>query len=145
LVWFNFYVDTTALAAAVRTIKPHPTIMAMSTYLWTGFPLTRTVGGTWVGRVSMLWVTGGVWHRRQTEVLDPQTDRRLQAYFDRDRAMFTEDVARNRPDVIVVENREHYPWQAWIETYPPLAAQMARYHLYRSVDGFAILRRDADP
>lgn len=145
LCWMSFAFDPTALAAAIRPITPHPKIMALSSYLWTGFPLTRDLQGSWVGRASSLWITGGVWHRRQTEDLDRQTDRRLQAYFDRDRVMFTEDVARNRPDVIVVNNRKHDPWTAWIETYPPLAAQMAHYRKYRSVDGFDILRRDPDP
>ncbi len=139
--WLNVYVDPTALAAAIRPIAPHPKIMALSTYLWTGFPLTRMVGGTWVGRVSMLWITGGVWHRRKSGALDAQTAARLDAYAARDKEMFAADLARRRPDVIVVETRTGNPWTAWIASYPPLAAEMAHYRPYRSVENFDILRR----
>ena len=51
MVWLHLHADTEALAAAVGPIMPQPKIMALSSYLWTGFPLTRTVHGTWVGRV----------------------------------------------------------------------------------------------
>ncbi len=140
-VWLNLYVDPTALVAAVRPIAPHPKIMTLSTYLWTGFPVTRMVEGTWVGRVSMLWVTGGVWHRRQNEALDAQTAARLDAYAARDKAMFTEDLARNRPDVIVVDRHDGNPWTDWVNSYPPLAAEMAHYRIYRSIKDFDVLRR----
>jgi hypothetical protein len=144
IVWLHLQADTEALAAAVGPIMPHPKIMALSGYLWTGFPLTRTVHGTWVGRVSMLWITGGVWYRRQTGDLDWQTAARLDAYAARDRTMFAEDLARRRPDVIVVDRRSDRPWMAWVNSSPPLAAQMAHYRPYRSIEGFDILRREPD-
>ena len=147
LVWMNLGIiafNPTALAAAVRTVAPHPKIIALSTHLWVDFPLTRMVGGTWVGRAAPLWVIGDVVYRRQTQTLDPQTDARLEAYGARDRTMLTEDIARNRPDVILVDHRDDTDWIPWAKAYPPLAAQMSHYQLYRSVDRIDILRRDAD-
>jgi hypothetical protein len=144
MAWLNLNVDAAALAPAVRTIKPHPKIIALSDKLWLGFPLTRMVDGTWAGRAASLWITGCVWIRRHNETLDPQTAARLAAYVARDRVMFAEDVARNRPDVILVDGEQPAKWRAWANAYPPLAAQLNHYHKYRSVDGIDILRRDAD-
>jgi hypothetical protein len=143
MLWLNLSFDVTALAAAVRGIRPHPKIIALSDKLWVGFPLTRMVGGTWSGRAGHLWITGCVWFRRQHETLDPQTDARLAAYLARDRVMFAEDVARNRPDVILVDGEQEAKWLAWASAYPPLAAQLKHYHEYRSVDGIDILLQDA--
>ncbi len=143
--WMNVTVDPTAAAATVRTIKPHPKIMAFSSFLWTGFPLTRMVEGIWVGRFQFLWITGGVQYLRQHEPLDPAIARRLDAYVAREKAMVTEDIARQRPDVILVDRLDRrIDWMAWANSYPPLAAEMRHYSPYRLVDGIEILRRGAD-
>jgi hypothetical protein len=142
LCWMNFGFDPAALAAAVRSAKPHPKIIALSTDLWPGLPLTRMVGGTWVGRVAALWITGGVWSRRAAETLDPQTESRLAAYAARDKAMFAADVARHRPDVILVDRRRGVHWLAWADAYPPLAAQLQHYRKVQTVGGIDILRQD---
>ena len=142
VIWMNFMFDPTALAAAVRTVKAHPKIIALSTMEWVGFPLTRMVDGTWVGRVSSLWITAGVRFRQENETLDPATKRKLAAYAARDRAMFAEDVVRHQPDVILVDRQDGLiDWMAWANSYPPLAAQMRLYTPYRTVDGIEILRR----
>lgn len=143
MAWLNLRSDAAALAPALRSIEPHPKIIALSDKLWIGFPLTRMVGGTWSGRTASLWITGCVWIRRQNETLDPQTAAQLAAYLARDRIMFAEDVARNRPDAILVDGEQTAEWLAWANAYPPLAAQLKHYHKYRSVDGIDILRRDA--
>ena len=58
--------------------------------------------------------------------------------------MFAEDLARQRPDVIVADRRSDRPWMAWVNSSPPLAAQMAHYRPYRSIEDFEILRREPD-
>ena len=145
IIWMNFMFDPTALAVAVQTVKAHPKIIALSGAEWTGFPLTRMVGGTWVGHVSSLWITAGVIVRQENETLEPATERRLNAYMARDKTMFAEDVARFRPDVILVDRQDRrIDWMAWANSYPPLAAEMRHYGLYRSVDRIDILRRRPD-
>jgi hypothetical protein len=140
--WMNFAVDCSALAAPIRAIKPHPKILAISSDLAVGHPLTRQVGGTWVGRVSALWITAGVMRRRMNETLDPQTNARLEAYAARDRAMLTQDIARQRPDVILVNRElESFDWLAWANSYPALAAQLKLYRPDRTIGGVLILRR----
>ena len=55
------------------------------------------------------------------------------------------DVARQRPDVILVDRwRPHTDWMAWANSYPPLAAEMRHYNPCRSLDGIDILRRRPD-
>jgi hypothetical protein len=142
--WMNFAVDCSALAAPIRAIKPHPKILALSADLAVGHPLTRQVQGTWVSRVSALWITAGVMLRRKHETLDPQTNARLEAYAARDRAMLTQDITRHRPDVILVDQiLQGFDWLAWANSYPALAAQMSRYRKDRTVRGILILRREA--
>jgi hypothetical protein len=80
-----------------------------------------------------------VWLRRLNETLDPQTDARLEAYAARDRAMLAEDIARNRPDVILVDLMSD--WLAWARSDPALAEQMRSYRDYQKVGDVLILRR----
>jgi hypothetical protein len=138
--WMSFAGDCSALAAPIRALKSHPKMLALSSDIGIGHPLTRQVGGIWVSRVSALWITTGVWLRRLNETLDPQTDARLEAYAARDRAMLAEDIARNRPDVILVDLRE-VDWLAWARSDPALAEQMRSYRDYQKVGDVLILRR----
>jgi hypothetical protein len=139
--WMNFAVDCSALAPAIRALKSHPKMLALSSDLAIGHPLTRQVGGIWVSRVSALWITAGVWLRRRNETLDPQTDARLEVYAARDRAMLAEDIARHQPDVILVDLMKTIDWLAWARSDPALAEQMRSYRDYQKLDDVLILRR----
>ena len=139
--WMTFAVDCSALAAPILALKPHPKMLALSSDIGIGHPLTRQVGGIWVSRVSALWITTGVWLRRLNETLDPQTDARLEAYAARDRAMLTEDIARHQPDVILVDLMKAFDWLAWARSDPALAEQMRSYRDYQKVGDVLILRR----
>jgi hypothetical protein len=139
--WMNVAVDCSALAGPIRALKPHPKILALSADLATGHPLTRQVEGIWVSRVSAQWITTGAYLRRMSETLDPALDARLEADTARDRAMLTEDIARNRPDVILVQLTDRFDWLAWARSDPALAAQTALYHPYMTLDNVLVLRR----
>jgi len=140
-VWMNFAVDCSALAAPIRALKPHPKMLALTADLAVGHPLVRQVGGTWVSRVSAQWITVGVMLRRLNEHLDPATDARLEAYLRQDRAWLAEDIGRNRPDVILVQPLSRFDWLAWARADPVLAAEIAAYRPYATVDGVLILSR----
>ena len=140
--WMNSSLVISDLARDVRAIKPHPKILTLSVDLSVGFPLTRAVEGTWVGRVASLWITGDVWYQEMTAKLEPETLTKLKAYAERDRLMFTEDLARGRPDIILVDNRQEAPWTAWINAYEPLAEQMRAYQKVQTVGEIDILRRE---
>jgi hypothetical protein len=140
-LWMNFAIDCSALAAPIRALKPHPRMLAITADIAFGHPLVRQVGGTWVSRVSAQWISAGVLLRRQNEKLDPATDARLETYVQRDRAWLAEDIARNRPDVIVVQPMTRFDWLSWARSDPALAAALAAYRPYATVDGVRILAR----
>jgi len=133
--------DPRPLAQAVEAVKAHPKIMVLSDVLCVSFPLTRMVGGTFVGRASQLWVTGTIWYRRKQGLQDPKTEALLDHYIARDKAMFAEDVAKNRPDVIIVDKGRDLDWMGWANSYPPLAAEMKLYEKFKTVGDFDVLRR----
>jgi hypothetical protein len=139
--WMNFAVDRSALAAPIQAIAPHPKMLMIGGDLAVGHPITRQVGGIWVSRVSAQWITGGVWLRRLGETLDPATDARLEAYAGLDRTMLIEDIARNRPDVILIQLMPGFDWPAWARVDPALAAELEAYRPYQTVRDVLILRR----
>jgi hypothetical protein len=142
--WMNIAVDRSAVAAAIREIKPHPTMLILSADMSIGHPIVRQVGGIWVSRTCALWLTAGAGSRRINETLDAQTDGRLKAYAKSDRLMLTEDIARNRPDVILVQLMKDIDWLAWARSDPTLAALLQSYRAYKTVDDVLILRRAED-
>ena len=139
--WMNSSLVVSDLAREVRAIKPHPKILTLSIDLSVGFPLTREVEGTWVGRVASLWVTADVWHQQLAGARDAATLATLKAYAERDRRMFTEDVVRGRPDIILVDHRQQVPWAAWLASYAPLAEAMTAYRKVRTLGEIDILAR----
>jgi hypothetical protein len=139
--WMNLAVDCSALAAPIRALKAHPRMLALTADLAVGHPLVRQVGGIWVSRVSAQWITAGVWLRRLNEHLDPATDARLEADLQRDRSWLAQDIARGRPDVILVQPLSRFDWLAWARADQALASELARYHPYATVDGVLILAR----
>lgn len=142
--WLNSSLYVGGIAQAVRALKPHPKLLTLSIDLSVGFPLTREVEGTWVGRLASLWISGDVWHRLLTEDLDGDTLAKLKAYAARDRRTFTEDLARGRPDIILVDHRQQVPWADWIRSYPPLAEQMKAYRKVRAFGEIDILCREQE-
>ncbi len=139
--WMNIAVDRSAVAAAIREIKPHPTMLALSADISIGNPITRQVGGVWVGRPCALWLTLGVESRRANETLDAQTDAELKAYAKADRVMLTEDIARHKPDVILVQLMKDVDWLGWARSDPALAGLLQSYRPYKTVGDVLILRR----
>jgi hypothetical protein len=143
--WFNLAEDRSALAAPIKAINPHAKILALSGDLSVGHPITRAVDGAWVGRVSALWITLGAELRRAAGPLDAATEARLKAYMAQDRRMLTEDIAHNRPDVILVQRRPGLDWLGWARSDPRLAGELAAYRPGRTVGDVLILRRTVAP
>jgi hypothetical protein len=74
------------------------------------------------------------------EKLDPDTERLLQRYAELDREMLAEDIRRNRPDIIVVDNRLSDA-RAWARRDPVLVERLKDYREAAVIGAFAILRR----
>jgi hypothetical protein len=139
--WMNHAADTSALADAVRRLKAHPSILAITSEIAVGHPLVREVGGTWAGRVCSQWITTGVLLRRQHGPLDAATAARFASYEARDRAMLSEDLARAQPDIVLIE-RVAFDWDAWARADPVVAEQLKAYREVGTLYGIAILKRD---
>jgi len=131
------------LIEPIRRISPHPKMLLITSDLSVGHPLVRQVGGTWVSRVARLWITAGVIHRLQHETLAPGTKATLLAYAKRDLEMLVEDIRRQQPDVIVMEN-EQFDWDNWAASQPELAEELKAYRVAERIGYFFILQRVRD-
>jgi hypothetical protein len=140
-VWMNLATDTAALVEPIRRIKPQPAMLAITPDIAVGHPLVRRLGGRWVGSACSLWITAGVLQRQWSEALDVPTRERLQAYMARDRAMLAEDIRRERPDIVLVDEIA-FDWNAWARSDPALSRALNAYSEAERVGGMVILRRN---
>ena len=139
-VWLNVAVNTDALMEPIRQLKARPSLLIISADIAVGHPLVRRLGGKWASRVSALWISAGVIRRMAQEKLDPDTERLLQRYAELDREMLAEDICRNRPDIIVVDNRLSDA-RAWARRDPVLVERLKDYREAAVIGAFVILWR----
>lgn len=98
------------LRAEIARVAPaRPRLIAMARQLDFGHPVTRQLGGVWVGRPNALWTASLAAYLLHDEK-DPTRRARLEDYRRRDLAGFVEDVRSGRPDVIVVEDKDTREW-----------------------------------
>jgi hypothetical protein len=140
--WNNRAADVSSYAAKIRQLGPPPTMLTITSDISVGHPLVREVGGVWVGRVCSNWITHGVLLRRHSETLGPETAARLDSYEAFDRAILIEDIARSRPDVILVE-KVYFDWDAWARSDPALREQLEAYREVETLNGIVILQRQS--
>ncbi len=93
--------------AIERVAPPHPSIITLGTELATGHPATRLVEGRWVGTYAALTAAAGA--RFRSGGVAPRAGTDLARWYAADLATFCADVARERPDLILVE-RANYRW-----------------------------------
>jgi hypothetical protein len=127
-VWFSHLSDSPPLQAAAARLGAHLKVMSISQDLGVGFPFTRQIDGVWAQRVPSLWITAGA-RRLLEESKDPAERARLESYLRFDRDMLLEDVAANRPDIILISNR-FGEFRRWAFADPMIAAALAQYRLY---------------
>jgi hypothetical protein len=114
-------------------------VIGITSDIAVGHPLTRALGGKWVGRVCSQWITAGA-KILKAETSDPVQRARydeLEAY---DRNLLIEDIRRAKPDIILVEQIS-FDWMKWALSDAVLARELDNYftlaHLHRTL----ILRR----
>jgi hypothetical protein len=135
LFWFSLASETDVLVDKVRALKPHPTMLIISSDLSIGHPLVRRVGGEWVGRPGHLWITGAAYQQLVQNKPDAATKAALRRYLQRDRDMLVEDIRRGKPDIIITE-RHIFDWYAWAQADPLIAAELAHYREAGSADTY---------
>jgi len=133
-----------ALAAAISRLAPHPRILAIAFPLRVGHPLTRDVGGIWVGRTWGLWATGGAVFMKAHAGDDPVRRAKADAYFDGDRLAVAQDIETQHPDIVLIQQTVGFDFAQWIAQSPPLLAAMARYRRVETIEDVEIYQRRDD-
>ncbi|HVT56016.1 MAG TPA: hypothetical protein VHD34_08210, partial [Xanthobacteraceae bacterium] len=104
-----------------------------------GFPLTRQLHGTWVGRTCGQWITAGATYEKM-QGADAERSALLDRYIERDRNGLIEDIAQKKPDIILID-RIRYDWLQWAKASPELAKELAHYRELTEKHGVLVLRR----
>jgi len=133
-----------ALAAAITKLAPSPRIIALSFRQSLGHPLARKVG-SWVGRSWGLWPTGLALLMKERVGDDPILRAKAEGYFESDRLAFAQDIATQRPDIVLIEETPGFDFDAWIAGSKPLQAAMTPYKLVETIDNVEILQRRQSP
>jgi hypothetical protein len=136
--FFRPDVSHPGLEATIERLAPHPRILTIGFLQNLGHPLTRDVGGVWVGRTWGEWATGGALAMMDRAGDDQAKRAKALAYFEGDRQMLTEDIETQHPDVILLEETAGFDFQQWIAQSPRLQAAMAQYRRAETVDGVEI-------
>lgn len=113
--------DPAVAAAIQRVAPPAPRLMALSPQLTTGHPVTRNVGGQWVGSRPALFTASAALF------VGLDSDIASKAYRE-DIRSFAIDVKRHSPDLILVDRKS----REWLMGEPEIAPVMKAYRLAES-------------
>lgn len=139
-LWMNFAVDMRALAEPIARVAPRPSVLAITSDIAIGHPLTRQLRGRWVGRVCSQWIAVGA-RLLRNETQDQEVRARYDALEVQDRGILVEDIRKAKPDIILVD-RIRFDWLAWAKADPVLAGELAKYRAVATINDVMILRRN---
>jgi hypothetical protein len=108
--------DPAVAAAVLRVAPPSPTVISLSPQLATGHPLTRNVGGHWIGSRAGLFTAAGA---RFVGL----KDKAARDAYREDIDSFARDVSQHSPDVVLVDK----PSKTWLMREPAIARTMSAY------------------
>lgn len=115
--WHWAILPDPAVASAVKRLAPRaPKIVSLSPQLTTGHPVTRNVGGSWVGSRAGLFTASGA---RFVGLKDEAT----RQIYRKDLRSFEMDVRTHSPDVILVLTST----KSWLMREPEIARAMHGY------------------
>ena len=112
----------------MKATAPAPRILTLTGDIALGHPLTRRVGGEWVGLTPCQWMTAKA-HRLAPS--DPTAAARLEAVAVRDRALFAQSLARE-PDALLIDRADGLFWLDWARRDAAIAQRLAAYDLKAS-------------
>ncbi len=141
--WFNAGVDARQIEDQVARLGPHPKVLMLSAAAVIGYPMVRTLQGTWVSRQEAFWVREIVRRSRMDQSIDARTAARLDVYVERERAGLIEDFRKQPPDVILIDN-QNSDWGRWASADPDLSALLKPYTPVRTIEGIDILQRTSE-
>ena len=112
--------------------------MSLTSALDVGHPVTRAVGARWVGRAHSSWMAIYARILIYKTAPEPQLRQRLEAYIERDIAIFVEDVTDAKPDLILIDD-DGYTEELMI--HPKIRAVMQPYEPIGHASGITIWGR----
>jgi hypothetical protein len=139
LLAFRPVPDVAPLAALIEAkAPPHPRLVMIGGDLAVGHPVTRWVGGLWVQRQHNLWISANAPGILRAGRLDAADRARLVVAVAADERMLVEDIARGRPDAVLVQDRT---WMGWIARNPAVAGALAGYREAGTASGTILLTK----
>ncbi|MCC0005987.1 MAG: hypothetical protein H6872_12935 [Methylobacteriaceae bacterium] len=97
-------------ATADFAAPANPSIGALARQLDVGHPLTRRLGGVWIGRRNAMWVDNCVRQILATKKVDEETRAKLLEYAADERREVGEDLRKGRPDILLIEDAQTREW-----------------------------------
>jgi hypothetical protein len=144
-------IDSSALERLVASFSPHPKILVIGPDIALGHPLTRNIGGDWVGTFPCLWITDTIDFWRQQGRIDATDEAKYESYLRYDRETLVADIRSKQPDVILVGQAT---WKEWAFAHADVALALADYApvgalgeitVYGRKLGLRRLTNDGDP
>lgn len=141
ILWFNWSFDKAfdarPLWTSVARLGPHPKILAITAEPGLGLSLTRALEGTWVSRQQGLWVAAYLRSMRSNPGLSARQNAALDQYAARERAWLIEDIAKNAPTVVLVDNFSD-DWSQWLRDNPDVSSLLSDYRLVATINNIEI-------
>jgi predicted small integral membrane protein len=141
ILWFNWAFDKAfdarPLWTSIARLGPHPKILAITAEPGLGHPLTRALEGTWVSRQQGLWVAAYLRNLRGGVSPSPQRQAVFEAYAARERAMLIEDIKKNEPTVVLIDNFSDN-WSSWLRDNREIADLLVDYRLVATINDIEV-------
>ena len=139
-----------ALVPIIEKHAPGGTIYSLSSNVWTGFPAVNYSQASWGSRYSMLWTLPAIMTKKaDLDALEPMEAEKLRRYEAALRDSVVEDLTRNRPDLIILDDRKTKSYFAglqfdYIEYFasdPRFRRIWSAYDQVESVGHFLVYKR----
>ena len=140
MAWFTETFTGQILEPSIARQGDRPVILAITSEPGIGHPAVRALKGTWVSRESNLWITAHVDYMKRHGLIQPDMAETLGNYAAQERAWLIEDIKRQPPTVVLVDNKNGR-WGEWIAADAELAALLKPYTKADNVRGVDILVR----
>jgi hypothetical protein len=130
------------LVDVVKRTVEKPTILAISSDISIGHPLTRLVQGTYVGTNPSQLFTNTALSIREQPTASPELKARMNVWIARDRALLESEIRDRHPDIILADH-DNYDWEDVREHQPELLELLKGYEKVAEANLVELLvRRD---
>jgi len=140
MVWFTETFTGRILQPYIARYGDRPVILAISSEPGIGHPVVRALRGTWVSRESNLWITEHTDYMKRYGMVQPGQAETLARHVARERAWLIEDIKRQPPTIVLVDNMIGR-WGEWIDADAELSALLKPYTKANSIYGVDIMVR----